>query len=392
MEDANDIIVMLQNLAPLDNFYEITFLRHPSNDTYVLHITIFKTTNVIPSTSGLYYVRINASNNPINTPEKRRRLDIDKGIIQFENEIVSETIMEDAVDSHILDFFCKSVVPDIDKIIWLKKQRLCYENKLTVSGTILFTDEPQIYLAKHSAIKVYRYKTTGNPDRDTLDVDPITVEGCAYYQIYKAVKKVKEIIETIRKLGKSFENIEYPEETIHEIVTNAVLHRDYSIPTDIQIRIFDNRVEVESPGKLPGYVTIKNILETQSARNPKLVRLINKFPNPPNKDVGEGLNTAFEAMNKLRLKPPIIKESDNSVLVVIRHEKLASPEEIVMEYLINHDSIRNSIGRQLTGIKSENSMKTVFYKLRDQGYIYLERGVNIWKRTVKEYISSSELF
>ena len=44
-----------------------------------------------------------------------------------------------------------------------------------------------------------------------------------------------------------------------------------------------------------------------------MVRLINKFPNPPNKDVGEGLNTAFEAIKKLKLKDPLIEELDISV-------------------------------------------------------------------------------
>ena len=61
----------------------------------------------------------------------------------------------------------------------------------------------------------------------------------------------------------------------------------------------------------------------------RIVRLINKFPDAPNKDVGEGLNTAFGAMQKLRLKNPQIIESDNSVSVIIKHEKLASPEELV---------------------------------------------------------------
>ena len=163
--------------------------------------------------------------------------------------------------------------------------------------------------------------------------------------------------------------IEYPEETLHEIITNAVLHRDYSIATDIQIRIFDNRVEVESPGKLPGYVTVENILDSQSARNPKIVRIINKFPNAPNKDVGEGLNTAFDAMNKLRLKAPIIEETEHSVIVYIKHERLASPEETVMEYLKSHDEITNRVGREITGIKSENTMKRVFWRLRDQGML-----------------------
>ena len=245
----------------------------------------------------------------------------------------------------------------------------------------MFSDEPQICLPKRSSIKIFRYKTSGVADRDMLDGQPITIEGCAYRQIYDAVSKVKEIIESIRKLNVGFETIVYPEETLHEIITNAVLHRDYSLPTDIQIRIFDNRVEVESPGKLPGHVTVDNILDSQAARNPKIVRLINKFPDAPNKDVGEGLNTAFEAMTKLRLKVPEIKERENSVLVYIRHEKLASPEELVVEYLQTHDSIKNGIARTVTGIKSENTMKNVFYKLRDSGFIRLIRGDNYWVKT-----------
>lgn len=185
----------------------------------------------------------------------------------------------------------------------------------------------------------------------------------------------------ILKLGKGLEMVQYPEETLHEIITNAVLHRDYSIPTDIQIRIFDNRVDVESPGKLPGHVTVSNILDSQAARNPKLVRLINKFPDAPNKDVGEGLNTAFSAMEKLRLKAPLIEERENSAIVTIKHERLASPEEIIVEYLRNHDSIRNREGRNLTGIKSENTMKQVFYRLHERGYIKLIKGYNYWIKT-----------
>ena len=248
---------------------------------------------------------------------------------------------------------------------------------------LLFCDEPQICLPKRSSIKIFRHQTSGEAERDTLVGAPVTVEGCAYGQIYEAVSKTKEIIESIRKLGKEFETIEYPEETLHEIITNAVLHRDYSIATDIQIRIFDNRVEVESPGKLPGYVTIDNILTAQSARNPKIVRLINKFPEAPNKDVGEGLNTAFEAMAKLRLKEPIIKENDNSVLVIIKHEKLASPEELVVDYLLKNDSITNRIGRNITGIKSENSMKRIFWKLRDAGMVYMigAGSAAAWRKT-----------
>jgi ATP-dependent DNA helicase RecG len=51
------------------------------------------------------------------------------------------------------------------------------------------------------------------------------------------------------------------------------------------------------------------------------------------------------------------------VLVAIKHELLASPEESVMDYLENHETITNRIARELTGISSENTMKEVFYRL-----------------------------
>ena len=384
IEDANGFIQMISNLLILTNNYEVVFLKHPVLATYVLQVTIFKTQAIVYCTDGkVPYVRKGAQNLPCDTPEKIRRLELDKGISSFENEVVAESDLSDVDDSIVWEKFKKNIVPDTNTEAWLKKQRLFIGEKLTVAALLLFCDEPQICLPKRSSIKIFRHQTSGEAERDTLVGAPVTVEGCAYGQIYEAVSKTKEIIESIRKLGKEFETIEYPEETLHEIITNAVLHRDYSIATDIQIRIFDNRVEVESPGKLPGYVTIDNILTAQSARNPKIVRLINKFPEAPNKDVGEGLNTAFEAMAKLRLKEPIIKENDNSVLVIIKHEKLASPEELVVDYLLKNYSITNLIGRNITGIKSENSMKRIFWKLRDAGMVYMigAGSAAAWRKT-----------
>lgn len=382
-EEANAHIQAIETLSPLDNFVDYTFLKNSDSGSYVLQISVSKTKGIINATDGVPYIRKNAQNIPVKTPEERRRLELDKGITSFENEPVQETSMEDVEESEVLSEFVQKIVPQRDNISWIKKQHLSEGNHLTVAGTLLYLDEPQIFLPKRSAIKIYRYKTSGVADRDTLESQPATIEGCAYQQIYAAVSTVKQIVESIKKLGTEFENVKYPEETLHEIITNAVLHRDYSIATDIQIRIFDNRIEVESPGRLPGQVTTKNILDTQSARNPRIVRLINKFPDAPNKDVGEGLNTAFDAMTKLRLKVPEIKETENSVLVIIRHEKLASPEELIVEYLKNHGSVKNGIGRSITGIKSENTMKNVFYRLRDSGYIELIRGDNIWVKTAK---------
>jgi hypothetical protein len=122
------------------------------------------------------------------------------------------------------------------------------------------------------------------------------------------------------------------------------------------------------------------------ARNPKIVRLLNRYPNPPNKDIGEGLRTAFQKMQDMRLKPPVIRVDESSVTVTLPHETLAAPEDAVVEYLKSNDKIDNRIGRELTGIKSENQMKEVFYRLRDRGLITLEPagGASYWRHSTED--------
>jgi ATP-dependent DNA helicase RecG len=292
-------------------------------------------------------------------------LKFDKGIASFEDTSVN--VDADVItNSETAIEFILNVVPSAEPEDWLKKQNLITkENKLVAAGVLLFVDEPQASLPKRSAIKIYRYTTKADEGRrDQLAFDPITIEGSLYDQINEAVARTKALIEDIKTLTpEGLEPVAYPHETLHEIITNAVLHRDYSIASDIHVRIFDNRIEVESPGRLPGHITTDNYLREQFSRNPKLVQLINKFPNPPNKDIGEGLNTAFEAMRKLRLKEPEILESDHSVVVYIRHTPLASPQDMVMDYLKDREEITNRIACELTGIASENVMKDVFLSL-----------------------------
>lgn len=364
-EAANGFIQTLEQMSPLGNHYEAAFLAYPKAPGLVLHLTIFKSREILASSNGKVYVRRGAQKLPVDDAALQR-LKYDKGISSFEDELL-DVPLETVTNSLVMLEFLLRVVPSAEPATWLQSQRLVVNNRATVAALLLFAEDPQSLLPKRSAIKLLRYKTKSEGERDYLAFTPLTIEGCLYRLVYDAVEKAKSVLEGTEKLGvNGLEKISYPEEALHEIITNAVLHRDYSIPADIQVRIFDNRVEIESPGRLPGHVTAENILTEQFARNPKIVRLINKFPDPPNKDVGEGMNTVFEVMEKLRLKPPIIEERENSVVVILRHESLGSPEQIVMEYLASHDEITNSIGRDLTGIKSENTMKEVFYRLRDR--------------------------
>lgn len=368
-ESANPIFQVIEAIDAMGSVFSSEFLKSDEAKGLVLHITVFKSQNIIEASDGRVYVRRSAQSLPVVDPTALERLRYDKGVKSFEDELL-DIPSDDITNSEVIIRFLLETVPTDEPADWLTKQRVLIGDRATVGGALLYSDSPESILPKRSAIKILRYQTKQDAERDFLAADPETVEGPLYDLIYDAVERAKNIIEGIEKTGPSgLEKISYPHEALHEIVTNAILHRDYNVAADVQIRIFDNRVEIESPGRLPGHVTVENIAKTQFARNPKIVRLINKFHNPPNKDVGEGINTAYEAMEKLRLKKPIFAEGDGSVIVTLRHESLASPEQMVMEYLKSNAEITNQIARDITGIKSENSMKQVFYKLRDGGQL-----------------------
>lgn len=179
--------------------------------------------------------------------------------------------------------------------------------------------------------------------------------------------------------------LNYPPEAIWEVVVNALIHRDYSISDDVQVLIYNNRIEVLSPGRLPGYVTVENILEARYARNTKIVRTLNRYKEAPNKDLGEGLNTTFQRMKEWGLKQPEIVEERNYVKVTLPHIPLATPSEAILRFLTKNDMITNSQARDITGIKSENLVKVEFYKLRDEGFLERAPGLkgpkSAWRLT-----------
>ena len=156
--------------------------------------------------------------------------------------------------------------------------------------------------------------------------------------------------------------------------------------------IYNNRIEVISPGRLPGYVTVDNILEARYARNSKIVRTLNRYKEAPNKDLGEGLNTTFQKMKEWGLKQPEIVEENNSVKVTLPHTPLASPSESILKFLEKNKKITNQQARDITGIKSENLVKVEFYKLRDEGILEripeLKGPKSAWRLTTKHKKSS----
>jgi ATP-dependent DNA helicase RecG len=368
--------------------YSFEFMMDERPGTYCLRITIEKSEKVHNTSDGTVYIRVSAQSLPIKDTAKIQSLAFAKGESSYEDMVFKDSRAEDIFASKEITRFLLDYSPNSDPIDFTINQNLVdresYEPR--IAGLLLFNDNPVTLMPRKCGIKITRYETEdATPEREHLK-EQISIEGCLYEQIHQASKAITELMSNIKIwTPDGLQMVDYPPETIWEILVNAIIHRDYSISDDIHVLVFNNRIEIISPGKLPGYVTTMNILDARYSRNAKIVRTLNRYRNPPNKDMGEGLNTAFQKMKEWRLKPPKIEEIRNSVRVTIPHAPLATPEEQVLEFLETHSKIRNRDARAITGIKSENKMKRVFYKMRDNGLlapVYSATGKTVvaWER------------
>jgi ATP-dependent DNA helicase RecG len=335
-------------------------------------VTIQKSDAVHQTAAGETRLRQGAANLTLNAKEAMD-LSLSKGARSFEDQALSKLSADELAKEEELRSFLQSYSPATEPPAFIHKLRLADEQgQATVASAVLYASNPPAVIPKKCAIKIARYQTKEKVGkREHLDGTPVTVEGPAYSQIQETLRIVTEIIESVPSMEVDGElvPVSYPPEALKEIVVNAVIHRDYNISDDIHILVFDNRVEVRSPGVLPGHMTIENLLTERVARNRTITRLLNLYPDAPNKDIGEGLNTVFDKMKEAKLKEPIFESTGNSFVVILGHAPLARSHELVMKYLETHDEITNSIARDLTGTGSENTMKEVFKRLQKAGHL-----------------------
>ncbi|MEL7629140.1 RNA-binding domain-containing protein [Pectobacterium aroidearum] len=373
IEGFNSIIQALSELNPSIDFY-YTFLRLKGQiHNYILHITIRKDTAVHKTPTGDIYVRRGAQSLKLSSTSKILELTHAKGITTEEDAIVTNAIIDDLVDSKVLaDFLSQLPITDPDPLNFLLKEHLIDTKNWypKVSSLLLFSENPSSIIPRQCSVRVVRYDTTDEDiDRDNLQ-ENILLEGPLFYLFNSTLLCIKELLERTRVWTiNGFISAYYPDETLWEILVNAIIHRDYSISDNVQISIFCNRIEFKSPGRLPGLVTVDNILENRFSRNPKIVRLLSKFKNAPNKDLGEGMNTAFQKMAEIGLKSPEIKEDGNYVKMIIRHIPSKNIEKTIVEFIEKHGSINNRQAKDLSGLESTEKVTTLFSKLRDQNVL-----------------------
>lgn len=137
-----------------------------------------------------------------------------------------------------------------------------------------------------------------------------------------------------------------------EAITNAVIHRDYRLPVDVMVRVFSDRIEIESPGLLAGPVTTANIAQIGAhSRNPLIIQHLRQFPDPPNLDAGEGVRMMFGTMREAGLYPPLYATRPSiereAVVVALRNENVPGIWEQVSRYIEENGAIGNNEVRQL---------------------------------------------
>ncbi len=203
----------------------------------------------------------------------------------------------------------------------------------SLAGLLMFGKYPQIFEPQMVITFLHYFGTTETEKtpRGERFLDNRKFEGTIPEMIETAVN---HLMASIRK-GSLIEGLyrrdipEYPEEALREAIVNAVAHRDYSNyvrGSYIQIRLFADRLEIQSPGGLFGNVSEETLEDEQSTRNRTLVRLMEDFHLVENR--GSGIKSMIESMRQSNLEPPRFHDKRSSFWVILRNLTLMNQEAI----------------------------------------------------------------
>ncbi|KFI56236.1 ATP-binding protein [Bifidobacterium callitrichos] len=254
--------------------------------------------------------------------EQVRALEYDKGQRWFEDEPESRSGMDD-VDHGVLDRYKRAIgAADIPGERVLRSRGFLVDGHLTNAGVLLFAQYPAAFLPS-ARVRVIRVDGTElHTGRGLNIVKDREFDGPLPDVVAQASQLIGSLLREFQVLGDDgrFRTVpEYPRFAWFEGLVNAVAHRDYSIRGEYtRVMIFDDRLEVTSPGALPNRVTLENMRTTRYARNPKICHVLTAFELV--RELNEGVHRMYEEMEELGLPDPEYSEpNDFSVRLVLRN-------------------------------------------------------------------------
>lgn len=332
----------------------------------VLAVNVPKSPRIHSASSGVKHKRIGKENR-ILYPEDEMSLKVEKGYdytagYLFDAGIDSLDPLEISRLRNWLERYNpKSEILELKDVDLLKSLGIIREiegtDRPTIAGLLLLAKEQVLkkFLPQNEII-YFRFETS--------DVDPVQ---SAYMKmpLLKTIEKIWNLIEpynqvhTIKDAFLETPVPSFPEDVVREALLNAVVHRDYTLPDSIYVRVFSDRIEISNPGSFIGGVTPNNILTHPPVRRNPLLAEIFQHIGAVNRG-GLGVDRMYRRLLSYGKLPPEYPEITGAVQVIIRNgafdEAMAKfvgrkargghgwrlEELIVLHHLRRNDKISNS--------------------------------------------------
>jgi ATP-dependent DNA helicase RecG len=245
---------------------------------------------------------------------QRQELLYDKGQASYEARPLEGADL-DLIDEPLLSEYAMAIkAPDPRRL--LRARGLATDSGPTIAGCLLLCQSPQAFFPE-AFVRVLRYRgqERGSGARQQL-IEDIRIEGPIPRQLMRAkeeVERLQPLRRALRSSGRFGDVPLVPTDAWLEGIVNAVVHRSYSMVGDhVRVEIFDDRIEVSSPGRFPGLVDLGDPLKTtRFARNPRIARVCADLNF--GQELGEGIRRIFEEMRLAGLTDPVYRQTSGSV-------------------------------------------------------------------------------
>ncbi len=304
----------------------------------LLIFTVNWTPDVYRLTGGRYLLRIGDSNMPF-PADQIGLLKSGKRKAFFEARIDPEAGLENLDMALISEFEKRTGLTQNPEETLYRYRLIDYENgkpRLKLATLLLFGKDPLRWHPR-CGIDFVKYEGTERKlgaelniiKRARLELPLVELVEKTYETIFAHIKERQHLHDLL-----FVEKLEYPTFAWQEAIMNAIAHRDYSIQgLSIEVWMFDDRIEIRSPGLPPEPVTLEKILKKErvhASRNPLIVRMLTDLDYM--RETGEGIPRIFEEMEQNGLYPPVFEIVAGSLFsVTLKNQPIYSPED--MEWL-----------------------------------------------------------
>ena len=222
----------------------------------------------------------------------------------------------------------------------LKKLNLLHGKKPTNAAVLLFGKDPQAHFYR-SLIRCARFKGTESVDfHDMQDIEGTIIEQVS--AVLSFIRKHLNIAASIKGKPEREDIWEIPKDALREAIINAICHRNYESTANVQVRIFDDRMEIWNPGLLPDSISIEELKKDHSSipRNGLIARCFYMIKYI--EQWGTGTNRIVRLCKEAGVKEPIFRESSGNFVisfprkfekVVASQIKLSDTQKRILEYL-----------------------------------------------------------